>query len=1481
MADFLSKYTGEEINEGIRRALMFNQSIIAAIKLDSSVSTPYSLNELPDSGIYMIEYVTNAPVELAGIKPVYIQAYADSTKKYQLINMGNNAYIRSGVFPVAEELIVWGVWESIDYSGLTPAKIKERYENNANTNCFTDADKTKLGGVEAGATKYDDTAIQAEVDDLALSQATHSSANINTETGLHGIRYFNGILQVRSELEWIDCTGKNGKINLVPSSAEFPVDLKPLFTSLGVDAIGGKWNIDFIKDPIGKMNTYIPQYVSLVHKNGETDPTILVECGGYIYESTYNAASPIVWKLIFDPTKQQLKIIDSTDSDPVNAYTELVQSGIYVIDNLADKDIEMEESSPFFIKASVDGTKKDISTICNGSVFSITEKHEPLYLAGSFNATPESGITPTGLAVISNLNESTQNGIYDDVTNHLEANIPSDIKTVSGTALSSYVRAISFTSDGKYFIIGGTFTGYCKLYSFSNGVSTYISDIKADSAGTALSSPVYSTSFTSDNKYFIIGGVFAGYCKLYSFNNGVSTYISDIKADNIGTELSSSVLTLSFTSDDKYFILGGYFNGFCKLYSFSNGASTYISDIKADGAGTALNTSVYSLSFTFDGKYFIIGGDFTSRAKLYSFIDGVVTYISDIKADNIGTALSSTVFSISFTSDDKYFILGGFFTGICKLYSLSNGVVTYISDIKADAIGTALSSCMYSISFTSDNNYFMIGGFFTGFCKLYSFINGVSTYISDIKGNNEGTIRYLSFTSDNRYFILGGEFTSKCNLYSFNNGSSNYISNIYGDSISTALSSPVYSTSFTSDNKYFIIGGVFAGYCKLYSFNNGVSTYISDIYMNNTGAALNNTVRTISFTSDDKYFVIGGDFAGICKLYSFNNEVWTYISDIKADGIGTALNIEVSSISFTSDNKYFILGGDFTGKAKLYSFNNGVSTYISDIYGDGAGTVLNSYVRDISFTSDGKYFMIGGSFTGYCKLYSFSNGVVTYISDIKADSIGTVLDSYVRSLSFTSDDKYFILGGTFTGYCKLYSLSNGVVAYISDIYMDSIGTALNHYIYSVSFTSDDKHFIIGGEIVRYCKLYSFNNGVVTYISDIKGDGAGTALNGPVWSTSFTSDDKYFIIGGTFTTCCKLYSPDPTAQYVNNVYSVTFTDDNKYFIVCNTSKHVLFDTCKLYSFNNGVSTYISDIYKDNTGTPYNRVNTTAFSHDNKYFIIGSQFTIGGECLNLYSFNNGVVSHLKTIDGTSGFIGTLTTKIEFTADDKYVVITSDTTLHLFSIANNSLLLLDTISASIIVDSHNLCKFDLSKSNRYIAFDNKVYKFYNGVIDKVNPLQIASTGNVVAPIIPVETTPKFIGDNYIMYLETLSGKLHYYKLINNTLVGVESISIAGSGIRPVIDISTDSRFIIIPSTGDGDKVKLYKFSDGKITFIKDMSTYISSTFIAFLPVAYGDTYLGWTKTGGGVVIGTSSSSVSLPDNIVLFEVIGETDPIVITQL
>ena len=126
-------------------------------------------------------------VTLAAGEIAYVQVVGDATGVNNLVvTVAAISAVPeiAGLYVVArrdgDDVIVANEFRLLDSQSLklgqtqTDAEIKTAYENNADTNAYTDADTTKLGGIEAGAT--------ADQTDAEIKTAYENNANTNAYT---------------------------------------------------------------------------------------------------------------------------------------------------------------------------------------------------------------------------------------------------------------------------------------------------------------------------------------------------------------------------------------------------------------------------------------------------------------------------------------------------------------------------------------------------------------------------------------------------------------------------------------------------------------------------------------------------------------------------------------------------------------------------------------------------------------------------------------------------------------------------------------------------------------------------------------------------------------------------------------------------------------------------------------------------------------------------------------------------------------------------------------------------------------------------------------------------------------------------------------------------------------------------------------------------------------------------------------------------
>lgn len=126
-----------------------------------------------ESSKFLGEYVSLAALQIAHPSPV----------------IGSYANVDGGV---GQDVIRY-VWDSDDgiyveqgpfNPALSDAQIKTQYENNANTNAYTDTEKTKLAGIEAGATTDQTDAEIAAAYQTEVPLVSQAVAEAGTATGI-------------------------------------------------------------------------------------------------------------------------------------------------------------------------------------------------------------------------------------------------------------------------------------------------------------------------------------------------------------------------------------------------------------------------------------------------------------------------------------------------------------------------------------------------------------------------------------------------------------------------------------------------------------------------------------------------------------------------------------------------------------------------------------------------------------------------------------------------------------------------------------------------------------------------------------------------------------------------------------------------------------------------------------------------------------------------------------------------------------------------------------------------------------------------------------------------------------------------------------------------------------------------------------------------------------------------------------------------
>jgi WD40 repeat protein len=645
----------------------------------------------------------------------------------------------------------------------------------------------------------------------------------------------------------------------------------------------------------------------------------------------------------------------------------------------------------------------------------------------------------------------------------------------------------------------------------------------------------------------------------------------------------------------------------------------------------SLSSSVFTAVFSPDGATLILGGNFTGYAKRYTVSGTTITYTNDIFADAGTTALDGGIYTAAFSPDGNTLVLGGWFTGYAKRYTVSGTTITFTSDIFADTVtpATALNNDVLTAAFSPNGATLVLGGIFTGKAKRYTVSGTTITYTSDIFANAASpaaaladNVRIVAFSPNGDTLILGaGGETTPARRYTVSGTTITYTSDIYADAGTTPLNGDVFTAAFSPNGETLILGGTFTGSAKRYTVSGTTITYTSDIFADagTPATALEGWVESAAFSPDGTTLVLGGVFPGYAKRYTVSGTTITYTSDIFADANGTLyLDTAAISIAFSPNGATLVLGGGGeTGYAKRYTVSGTTITYTSDIYADAGTAALDSEVRTAVFSPNGTTLILVGLLSGGAKYYTVSGTTITYISDIYADTGTTALDT-VYTAAFSPDGATLVLGGFFAGRAKRYTVSGTTITFTSNIFADAGTTALDSGVNAAAFSPDGATLVLVGFFTGFAKRYTVSGTTITFTSNIFANSGTTALNNVVYTVTFSPDGLTLVLGGNFTGFAKRYTVSGTTiTFTNNilanafaeainttVFTAVFSPDGATLILGGNFT----GRAKRYTVSGTTITFTSNIFADAGTTALDSgVNAAAFSPNSATLILGGNFT----------------------------------------------------------------------------------------------------------------------------------------------------------------------------------------------------------------------------------------------------------------------------------
>ena len=455
--------------------------------------------------------------------------------------------------------------------------------------------------------------------------------------------------------------------------------------------------------------------------------------------------------------------------------------------------------------------------------------------------------------------------------------------------------------------------------------------------------------------------------------------------------------------------------------------------------GTVINGGVYSVAFSPDGNYLVLGGGFNGAASLFSVNGAQITYIGDLTINN--KPLQGAVNDVAFSPNGKFLAICGTFSGNVALFSFSNGVLTYVDSAFNPP------TWAYKLAFSMDSSVLLVGSRFMAStqARLAEYeitTSNTLTYITDITIPVNSSIQALEFNPAGNLLIVG--------LNRQTTSSSSYCActaQVSGTSISalspinnTGRYTVVYSAAFSPDGNYLVLGGVYNNALNLYSVSNNTQVnYIKTITLN--GTYIDGSIFDCCYSPDGKRFIAVGygedAWTGEAYLFDVNGSTINFVEDITRNG--ASFSSQLQACKFSPLGTSFVLGGYFTDNAAIWSIEQ-TNINISEVFSlNGANISVSKNGNTITVLNSDSEIIIGtvsigtqGNVSADQIIIALTPSAIQVYSFLDNEYIGLTQDS----LSYTQQN---ITGAQLSGSqkCDYFAIvqgnGNNILNNLSDI----------------------------------------------------------------------------------------------------------------------------------------------------------------------------------------------------------------------------------------------------------------------------------------------------------------------------------------------------------------------------------------------------------------------------------------------------------------
>lgn len=436
-----------------------------------------------------------------------------------------------------------------------------------------------------------------------------------------------------------------------------------------------------------------------------------------------------------------------------------------------------------------------------------------------------------------------------------------------------------------------------------------------------------------------------------------------------------------------------------------------------------------------------------------------------------------------------------------------------------------------------------IGGLMTfdGFTEI--------TKINPDEGSTTETVHAVSWSPDGQYLALAGAVSGTTNsdlfLYRFDRatGTATQVDAINPDGGS--ISDIVFSAVWSPDGNYLAVGGNITGNTNrdlfVYRFDSATEKLIEVASINPDGGSVADQVFTLDWSPDGTYIAAGGLISGATNfdlfIVKFDVATETLTVVYRTNPDGGATNEQIFTVDWSYDGLYLAIGGIILGNTGydlfIYRFNSDTET-LTEVISAAVDGNINQTVRSVSWSPDGEFLAVGGTFGGFTSfdlfIYQFNRDPISLTKVAAINPGGGDTSDGIRSVDWSPDGKYLAIGGILSGTPAddviIYTFNTVSFALTQIASVNPDAGSSNEEVRSVDWSYDGFYLAIGGvfqgttnfdaiiyqlqnipqnNIIRSCTTYANPSPTAEYGIGMSAD---SSTNIVIGNLSYNNPDNY-------------------------------------------------------------------------------------------------------------------------------------------------------------------------------------------------------------------------------------------------------------------------------------------------------------------------------------------------------------------------------------